>query len=181
MYGLVNKGIRDLVVQSFGPEAWQRIATLAGCEGAEFLSMEPYEDRLTYRLVEAGSEQLGKAPAELLEAFGEFWITYTAAEGYGELMDLFGSSLEEFLDNLDAMHMRIGLTMPELKPPSFSFERRADGEDRLHYRSDRPGLVPMVAGLLRGLARRFQTTCSVRHLPEESTPGHDVFLIVRST
>jgi hypothetical protein len=177
MYGLVNKAIKDLVEQKFGTATWRRIAAAAGFRNDEFLSMEPYDDDLTYRLVQAGCEELKLQPKDLLDAFGEFWIRYTAAEGYGELLELFGRSFEEFVGNLDAMHSRIALSMPHLKPPSFEFERRADGDHRLHYRSFRPGLAPMVVGILRGLAERFDSEVEVAHLAEASEPGHDVFSI----
>jgi hypothetical protein len=177
MYGLVNKAIQDLVEEKFGQPTWRRIAKAAGFHDHEFLSMEQYDDALTYRLVQAGCKELDMQAKDLLDAFGEFWIKYTAAEGYGELLDLFGTDFEEFVGNLDAMHSRVGLTMPQLRPPGFEFERRQDGDHRLHYRSGRPGLAPMVIGILRGLGARFQTSVAVAHLPSESEPGHDVFSI----
>lgn len=177
MYGLVNKAIRDLVEARFGTEAWNQIAAAAGFEGQEFLSMEPYDDAITYRLVAAASLQLRTEPADLLRAFGEFWIRYTATEGYGDLLDLFGATFEEFVSNLDLMHSRLGLSMPQLRPPSFEFERRDDGCHRLHYRTDREGLAPMVMGILQGLGARFEKTVAVAPLPEESEPGHTVFAL----
>lgn len=179
MYGLVNKAIEDLVRQQGGEGAWQRVAEEAGFGDRTFLSMEVYDDALTYRLVAAGAEALGKSPEKLLEELGFFWIRYTASEGYGELMDLFGSTLEEFLGNLDAMHARIGMSMSALDPPSFHFEPGADGKHLLHYRSGRPGLAPMVLGLLRGLAARFRTDVVVTLLPREPGADHDVFRIER--
>ena len=41
------------------------------------------------------------------------------------------------------------------KLPRFSVEDLADGALRVHYRSEREGLAPIVVGLLRGLAGRF--------------------------
>jgi hypothetical protein len=182
MYGLVNKAIRDLVVQQFGTAAWQRITEAAGlaefADGA-FLSMEPYSDEITYRLVGAAAKTLGKEVPELLEHFGDFWIRFTASEGYGELMDLFGNSFEEFLGNLDSMHVRVGLSMSELRPPGFTFEPGKNGVHKLHYWSERAGLAPMVTGLLKGLATRFRVDVEVSHQPRGEHRDHDVFLISR--
>lgn len=179
MYGLVNKAIQDLVTDQFGADTWRRIAAKAGFTDGSFLSMESYDDSLTYGLVAAGAEILGQSGEQLLEGFGEFWIKYTASEGYGELLELFGGSFEEFLANLDAMHARVGLSMPHLSPPSFTFEPGDDGTHRLHYRSDRPGLAPMVTGLLRGLAERFRVEVDITHCPPDAEADHDVFLIRR--
>ena len=177
VYGLVNKGIKDLIEQRHGTDMWQRVAGAAGCEDITFLSMEVYDDALTGRLVAAASEELGVAPTDLLEVFGEYWIKYTAAEGYGELMDLFGKSLREFLDNLDNMHARLGLSMQELLPPRFSFDELEEGKYLLHYESSRSGLAPMVVGLLRGLAQRFDTDVEVTHQRPGEQVDHDVFVI----
>jgi len=177
VYGLVNKGIKDLIEQQHGTSAWQRIAEAAGFEAGSFLSMDVYDDALTYRLVAAAAEELGVAAETLLEAFGEYWIQYTAAEGYGDLMDLFGSSMRTFLENLDSMHARLGMSMQDMQPPRFTFEQGDSGAWLLHYESDRAGLAPMVTGLLRGLAARFQEDVEVTHRRPDEQTDHDVFVI----
>lgn len=142
--------------------------------------MEVYDDALTYRLVGAAAEVLGASPAALLEQFGEFWIRFTASEGYGHLIDMFGNDFEAFLSSLDAMHARVWLGMPSLLPPSFVFQRGEDGNHRLIYRSTRAGLAPMVVGLLRGLALRFGVDVEVRLLARPVDADHDVFLLRRT-
>ncbi|MEE2939835.1 MAG: heme NO-binding domain-containing protein [Planctomycetota bacterium] len=156
MYGLVNKAIEGLVRQQFGDDAWARIKERAGWTGAQFVSMDSYDDEITYNLVGAASEELGLPPEQVLEAFGDYWTTYTMESGYRDTLGMMGDTLEEFLDNLDALHVRVGMSMPGLIPPSFSREKVADDEWLLHYTSERAGLAPMVIGLLKGLARRFE-------------------------
>lgn len=177
MYGLVNKAIQDLVVREFGESTWAEIAAAAGFEEETFLGMEVYDDELTHRLVQAGAEKLGRPPEELLEVFGEFWIKYTALEGYGDLLDLFGETFDDFLANLDWMHARVDLGREYLRPPSFELERGANGEHKLHHRSTRTGLAPMVTGLLGGLAHRFHADVKITHQPAGAGCDHDVFLI----
>ena len=88
MYGLVNKAVHDMVVQQFGEETWEAIRTRAGVTVESFVSMEPYPDDITDRLVGAASETLGIDPHAILRAFGEYWTRYTAQEGYGELLKI---------------------------------------------------------------------------------------------
>lgn len=176
MYGLVNRAIEGLVTRKFGAEAWQRICKRADLGAPAFVAMEAYDDAITYGLVGAASAELGMAPASILEAFGEYWTSYTIEEGYGDMLTMMGSSLDEFLDNLDSMHARIGGTMPALVPPSFRREPQPDGSSILHYQSKRQGLAPMVLGLLRGLARRFSIQIEVRQL-DTTTPGDARFLV----
>lgn len=176
MYGLVNKAIEDLIRQNHGSRTWERIRARAGVEDAVFVGMNAYPDRITYDLVGAASEELGIPSSELLEAFGEYWILYTAREGYGELLALGGATLEEFLLHLDELHTRVALTFPQLRPPSFRCTALKEGSLRLHYESERPGLAPMVVGLLRGLGRMFDTDVDVTHVVRrEDGAHHDEF------
>lgn len=174
MYGLVNKAVVDLVLSKFGQETWNAIKKKAEVDIDVFVSMDGYPDDVTYRLVGAASEVL-KIPAEkVLEAFGEHWVLYTAAEGYGPMLDASGKTLREFLENLDALHARVALTMPQLKPPRFRLVPVDDTTMKLEYYSTRQGLAPMVVGLLRGLSVRFKTPIDISHASRE---GHEEFMI----
>lgn len=178
MYGLVNKAIADMVRTKFDEATWQTIRQKAAVEDETFLSMEGYPDDVTHRLVKAGSEVLGLSPAEIMQAFGEFWVEFTAQEGYGELLDMSGEDLPEFLQNLDNMHARVGVSFPKLKPPSFESIEVDDNELTLEYRSERKGLAPMVVGLVRGLGNRFDTDVEVTQTQHrEQGADCDEFLI----
>ena len=178
MYGLVNQAVEDFVRQGFGDSAWKQIRDNAGVHDEMFVSMNSYPDEVTYKLVQAATEVLNLDAARILEAFGEHWVLYTAQEGYGQMLSMFGPDLEAFLLNLDNLHSHVGLTFPSLRPPSFSVERLEDGSGLLlHYRSQRAGLAPMVIGLLKGLGRRFSQEISVRQTAFRGLDDHDVFRI----
>ena len=155
MYGLVNKAVEDLVVSGHGEEVWARIRAQAGATDIAFISMDPYPDELTFRLVGAASEVLEIPVGELLHAFGRHWMLFTAREGYAELLDASGSSFFDFVANLDGLHTRLGLAFRELRPPSFVCHQLDERTARLEYYSERAGLQPMVVGLLQGLGERF--------------------------
>lgn len=174
MYGLVHRAIHDLVVRQFGEESWNLVREKAQLDQDHFVAMQAYDDEITYRLVGAACEVLQLSPAAVLEAFGEHWTLYTIEEGYKDLLDLMGDTLEEFLENLNTMHSRIALAMPELVPPNFEHEVRPDGSSILTYRSTRDGLSPMVLGLLKGLGKRFDRTIEVEML-ESDEPGVERF------
>ena len=177
MYGLVNKAIEDLVTRNHGSDAWAQIMTSAGVSGP-FVCMRQYPDDVTYRLVEAAGRVLGASSSQVLEAFGEFWTSYTAREGYGDMLGLMGDNLVDFLNDLDNHHARVGLSFPELRPPSFECAELEDGALRLRYTSTRPGLASLVVGLLRGLGKMFHEDLQIVH--ERSLGvGCDEFLIHR--
>jgi hypothetical protein len=178
MYGLVNKAIEDLVTTEHGSEVWDTIRREAEVDIEGFVGMTPYDDAITYRLVAAAGRVLGVPGPELLRAFGRYWIQFTARQGYGQLLDMAGRDLPSFLNQLDAMHGRVGMTYRELRPPGFRCEELDGGDLLLHYWSDRPGLAPMVIGLLEGLGDRFETPLvATLEARREDGADHDVFRI----
>jgi hypothetical protein len=89
-----------------------------------------------------------------------------------------GRSLPAFLANLDTMHARLSLSMPEMRPPSFVCEQLDDDRIRLEYWSERAGLAPMVVGLLEGLGEMYGVTVSVEQTVDRvEGADHDEFMI----
>ena len=156
MYGLVNKAIQDLVTEKFGEDKWQEIKKLSDFEDDFFIGLQSYPDSLTYTLVKNASKVLGADASLVMEIFGEYWILYTVDEGYGEMMDLAGDNLLDFLNNLDMLHNRLNNIMPHLVAPKFSTRNQTSNSIELEYRSHREGMSPMVVGLLKGLCKRFK-------------------------
>lgn len=177
MYGLVNQAIEDLVVRLGGAALWDTIVTKAGIEVPVFVAMQPYDDALAYRLVEAATEVTGMSQGDVLEAFGEHWILYTGEQGYGPMLAAMGTTLPQFLGNLDSMHSRIALTMPALRPPSFACEEVDEKTLRVRYWSERVGLAPMVVGLLKGLGHRLDLDVTVCVSDRPEGVDHETFLV----
>lgn len=176
MNGLVNRAIEQLVISMKGEAGWRGVCAHAGVTSDGFVSMQNYDDDVTFRLVNAASERLGLPPEQVLEAFGEYWITYTADEGYGALMAAGGSHLREFLANLNDMHARVETIFAQLRIPLFRVEDVSDTEYRLFYASEREGLAPMVLGLVKGLAKRFGQSVEVVQVHAKTdVHGEDIF------
>ena len=178
MYGLVNQAVRGLVESRFGEQAWQQIRAKAGLENDVFLSMEPYDDAITYRLVGAASEVLELAPEEVLHEFGKYWVLEVAKKNYAELMKAAGSTIPEFLANLDQLHSRLHATFPELQPPSFRVTPIEPGKIRLYYYSERAGLEHFVLGLIAGLGLFLKSPVVVKlEASKEEGQNHAQFLV----
>jgi hypothetical protein len=174
VYGLVNRAVEDMAREAGGAALWDRLRHAAGVPDEHLLSMRSYDDELTYRLVDAAAAELGLPVDEVLRRFGRHWIVYTGQHGYGPLLAMGGRDLPQFLANLDAMHSRIALSMPELRPPSFRVTELGPDRFRVVYRSHRAGLGPMVQGLLEGLGELFATPVVVTPVVEPDTV-HDTF------
>ena len=178
MYGMINQGIKDLVCNNIGEDVWKEICKRCEIHSeSDFDDLKTYDDALTYQLVESLSHISGKDPAELLETFGRFWITYTAEEGYGDLMDLFGENIRVFLTNLNQMHERMSAMMPDLVPPKFTTRDIDERTVEIIYTSTRPGLAPMVKGLMLGLADKFSENIEIHSDYQANDRGECLFLL----
>jgi hypothetical protein len=178
MYGLLNQGLKELVMARDGERVWSDICVSVGTSAEDFDLLLPYDDSITYRLVGATSDALKIPVAELLRMFGAHWVTFTAQQGYGEMMTLFGKDLRACLKNLNLMHGHLGGMMPDLHPPRFTVEELGADKITVHYHSNREGLGPLVVGLLEGLAEKFGENIQITHVPKSQRSDHDEFDIL---
>jgi hypothetical protein len=162
MYGMINEGLKKMVMERYGQSAWEDMARQA-CADDVFLRMGQYPDAMTYQLVAAASKILGRGADDILQEFGDYWIDF-AYDAYGDLLAVSGNSLIELIDNLNALHTRVGQMMPDLAPPPFMVTDKAENSFILLYCSARQGLAPMIIGLLHGLGRHFQLLVEIEHL-----------------
>jgi hypothetical protein len=178
MYGIVNKAIEDLVISNFGEEKWEAVKTRSGVDVDFFISNEPYDDDITYKLAGAVSEEMNIPVSAVLQTFGEWWILKTGKEKYGGLMDAGGNSLREFLINLPAFHYRVMLIYPKLTPPEFKVSNIDECSIHVHYFSKRQGLEEFVRGLLTGLGKMYNTPMEVEIIESRNEGSdHEVFKV----
>ena len=178
MYGIINKSIEELVIENFGEEKWEMIKKRSGIEEDFFISNEPYDDKITYLLAGAISEEMSIPLVQVLFLFGEWWILKTTNEKYGSLMKAGGSNLKSFLTNLPQFHNHIMLLYPKLTPPEFKVSDIEANSINIHYFSKREGLKDFVHGLLSGLGKMFETKIDIILLESrDAGNNHEVFKV----
>jgi hypothetical protein len=161
MYGIVNKAIQDLVITNFGTAVWEKVKITSGVDIEYFLSNEPYDDDITFKLAAAVAEEMNLSVGKVLIAFGEWWILNTTKEKYGSMLQAGGENLRAFLVNLPTFHNRIILLYPKLTPPEFKVSHLETNSLYVHYFSKRQGLQDFVNGLLRGLSKLYNTPVEI--------------------
>jgi hypothetical protein len=181
MYGMMNLAIQEFIAQRYGDAVWQQIKQQAAPEIDHFLTMEQYPDEVTRDLVDTAAELTGDEATEILDAMGEFWVEFAQHSGYGDLLQVIGTTLPEALINLDNMHARVGLLFPDLKPPTFWCTDVGEHSLVLHYQSDREGLDAMIPGTVRGLAAMLNTTASVEQIASKQDGADHVQFRVEFT
>ena len=178
MYGIVNQAIEDLVKFNFGDEKWEKVKERGGVDLDFFISNEPYDDEITFKLAKAVSEEMDITLENVLQALGEWWILKTGKEKYGGLMEAGGSNLKEFFTNLPVFHNRIMLMYPRLTPPEFKISNKEASSIHIHYYSQRRGLEEFVVGLLQGLGKMYNTPVNIEHIESRNRGAdHDVFKV----
>lgn len=178
MYGIINKAIEELVTENFGEDKWEAIKKKSGIDIDYFISTEPYDDDITYSLAQATATEMGITLADVLIAFGEWWILRTGKEKYGSLMASGGKSLSEFLQRLPDFHTRVMLLYPKLTPPKFEVSEVKEFSIMVHYHSKREGLQEFVRGLLQGLSKMYNIETNIE-LVQSRDDGfdHEIFKV----
>ena len=178
MYGIVNKAIQDLITDNFGADKWEAIKEKSDIDVDFFLSNEPYDDAITYKLAIATSDVLGITVGQVLNALGEWWILKTGKEKYAGLMEAGGNNLKEFLVNLPLFHNRIMLMYPKLTPPEFKVSNLEENSIHVHYHSKREGLQEFVRGLMTGLGKMYNVDATVELIQSrDDGNSHEIFKV----
>jgi hypothetical protein len=168
MYGMIHRGIRQMVIDSLGDEAWQAIESDLGIGPQDIITVMVYDDALTIGILGAAAARLGLSVEECLMSFGRYWIRFAERGSFGAIMDFTGKDLAGFIANLDRMHQAVVAAMPEARVPSFRLVSDEPGNLRVQYWSERAGLETFVVGLLQGLMERFGIDGDVRQVPGTS-------------
>lgn len=164
MYGMVNEGIRNFIIEKFGEPKWLEIVQIAKLESEDFILLKTYPDKLTFDLVVAICEVIHISPEEALEAYGRYWINFAANSGYENLLLMFGSDFRGCLHNLNHMHEHMGAYMTGIVAPAFHVYEEDEHQITVDYFSKREGLSPFVQGLLYGLLERYGQAGHVENL-----------------
>ncbi|CAJ1965371.1 unnamed protein product [Cylindrotheca closterium] len=159
MYGLIFEVVEEWVIEKYGLNVWHNIKELAGNKRKDqtYLRREHYQDEELVDLIDAASDILKISVTSVLESFGRFIIMHHFANGYDELLKCQGSTLRQWLSNLNAMHDHVQRSFPgeNFIAPIYWCEDcdEVEGSILLHYYTLRGTLlVPMTVGIVEQLA-----------------------------
>eukprot|EP00980_Cylindrotheca_fusiformis_P002013 scaffold444_cov109-Cylindrotheca_fusiformis.AAC.10 len=182
MHGLVFEIIEEWIIKEHGVDIWHEVKEKAGCatKDQEFLRRAYYRDEELVDLFIAASELLSTPVKQILEAYGRHFVMYHFANGYDELLKCQGSTLRQWLSNLNAMHDHLKRSFPGEKfvAPIFWCEDcdEVEGSIILHYYSLRgPLFVPMVVGMLEQLTSyHFEVEIKMHQLALQNEGGSSI-------
>lgn len=162
MLGWINDCAEKLIIAKYGLNAWHLVKQKAGCKVPDggFFKLDHYADESTLDLVQAAAHVSGLTVPGIFEALGTFFVSYISDQGYESLLCCQGSTLRDFMTNINAIHQHLQTTFPKkMIMPEFWCEYNADDSSlTLHYCSRRGNhLAPLAVGLVREVAvRQFE-------------------------
>ncbi|OIQ20167.1 MAG: heme NO-binding protein [Flavobacterium sp. MedPE-SWcel] len=154
MYGIIYKGIKQYVIDTFGNNKWEAIKSDSNTNIDYSLIEQPYNDQISYKLATTTAKHTNKSLDEILFHFGE-GIIKTTSENYSIFMESRGNNMKDYLINLPNFHNRMMLIYPELTPPEFKVSNIKSDQINLHYVSSKGGMVSFVEGYITGLMKAF--------------------------
>lgn len=152
MHGLINRAIQCFVRDTYGQDCWLDIAQMADLSPPDFEAMLRYEDRLTFDVLQACGNRLGKPRDELLEDLGTYLVSNPNSEALRRLLRFGGDSFVEFLHSLDDLPERAWLAVPDLELPLLDLQEVSQDQFLLTCHSRYDGFAPVLLGMLRSLA-----------------------------
>jgi hypothetical protein len=172
MHGLINRSIQHFLRDTYGAPLWQAVAEVACVPAAGFEAMLPYDDGLTFAMLDAAADRLGKPRAALLEDFGAFLVTL---EPLRRLLRFGGVDYADFLVSLNELPARGRMALPELDLPHLTLSAEPDGRLSLRVQGQVPGWGLVLAGLLRAVADDYGALALIDRVPLDD--GRDLVTV----
>ncbi len=164
MHGLINCSIQSFVSETYGRQVWETVTASTGLEPGGFEAMMTYDDQVTYDIVAAASEQLGKPNEAFLEDLGTFLCSHPKMEAVRRLLRFGGETFSDFLCSLDDLADRVHLALPGLEMPEIDLHLNAPGNVTLRCTSAYPGFGHVMVGVLQAMSDDYGTLAMFEYL-----------------
>jgi predicted hydrocarbon binding protein len=178
MHGIVLKGLKDFVIETYDRETWRTLMEEAGVGYRLYVPVEEYPDEEVFALVETAVELTGIDAPDLLETFGRF-VVPALVETYGVHVADEWSAID-LVANVETYIHESLRRMPGSKytPPELSARRVDETTVLVRYESDR-GLCDLAEGLLYGIADHYGAELAVEERRCMHEGAEDCELLVR--
>lgn len=161
MHGLINRSLQCYLRDTFGPPLWLAAARQAGLAPEGFESMQFYEDRITFEVLDAAAAALDRPRSILLEEFGAYLVSHPHLQPLRRLLRFGGVDFVDFLHSLDDLPDRARLAVPELELPALDLAEEGDGRFTIRIGGRPDGFGHVLAGILRAMADDYGTLAMI--------------------
>ncbi len=167
MLGLINRSFQFFLIDTWGVEAWETVASATGLPFAGFEAMLSYDDGALDRVIEASSSHLHRSRFSLMEDLGTYLVAHPRQSTVRRLLRFSGANFTDFLASIEELPDRGRLVLPDLDLPGLTLADLGGGAFRLRCLSPITGAGHVIMGLLRAMADDYGALVLLEHLGVE--------------
>jgi hypothetical protein len=159
--------MKELVESQFGKDKWTAICEKASFPTNTIITLgADIDDPVVMKLIDSTCSTLNLSIEQVADAFGDYWVNTYAFSIYKSIFSKFKNA-REFILGMDDVHIMVTKTVPNAKPPRFTYNFIDDKTLVMNYNSSR-GLILILVGLVKGLGKHFNEKLTVTKINETS-------------
>lgn len=163
MHGLINRSIQCFIRDTYGRDAWVKIAGQAELGFENFEALVMYDDDVTEAILNAASERLANSREMLLEDLGTYLVSHPNLSALRRLLRFGGDGFVDFLHSLDELYDRARLAVPDLTMPMLELRDHSATDYSLLVLHEAPGFGHVMVGVLRAMADDYGALALLEH------------------
>jgi len=161
MKGIVVDCLKELVVENFGKDTWEKILIKTGIDPKKSYNItDDVDDELVLKIFGSTCKIGNMTFEQACDIFGNFWVAKYTQKYYPDFYKGVKSS-KEFLIKLDDVHSVMRKRIKDAQPPKLSYSWKDNNTLIMVYDSYRD-LTELFAGAVRGLANYFNEKVDVK-------------------
>lgn len=168
MYGIINKALQEMVINSHGMDVWEAVKDKAQIEIDAFINGEMYDDAVTYKLVDALCSIVSIAAVQVYYNIGEWYVVQTIGEKYAGMVQTAGKTLKDFFMNLPTLYASVKRLYFPNTPSAITVSDVQENRALVCYHGPRPNLGEIVRGGLSGFCILFKAHPTVTIIENNS-------------
>jgi hypothetical protein len=166
MKGTIVCCLRNLVVEKFGQDKWEKSLTDNGMSKSQmFVPMQDVDDAMVMKVIHSVCANTGITMLQAAEAFGDYWVNVYSMKLYNQYYAKHKDA-KSFLLAMDDLHVQMTKTIQNAKPPRFEFEWKNEKTLIMGYKSNR-GMIDFLVGLARGVGIHYGEKLKVSKISPE--------------
>ena len=122
MYGWIHECFKEMILLNYGEEIWNQILLSSSHLSTQLSSKIDLTDYLTdsifIHLLSSTCHLLHLPESIITEQYSEHFLSFLHGKGYQKLLQCLGSTLFEWLANVNQVHQHFYYLMPQMKPPN---------------------------------------------------------------
>lgn len=168
MYGMINKALQEMVINSYGACTWEAVKKKAQIDIDTFFNGEMYDDAITHRLVDALSVIVSIGAAQVYYNIGEWYVVQTIGKKYAGMVLAGGKTLKDFFVNLPALYASIKRLYFPNTSSAISISDVQENSALICYHGPLPEFEEIVRGGLSGFCILFKAQPKVTIIENKS-------------